>query len=66
MIGMPSEMFTAEYTRSTTANAMMNAHEPPNRATASATRSGKVASSSIKSFGFRIARLRASSCVACI
>src|SRR3569833_884932 len=50
----------AEYTARTTANAMINVHEPPKEATPSAIRSPSVSASSITSFGLRAARRRTS------
>ena len=55
-------MFTAVYAVSTTPNAMMNVHDPPNEATASAMRSPAVSFSSMTSLGFRAARSRTSWC----
>ena len=43
---------------------MMNVHDPPNPATASAMRSPMVAFSSMISLGFRAVRVRTSCCVA--
>ena len=57
-----SRTLMAEYTTSTTPNQMMNLHEPPKRATASAMRSPKVDFSSISSLGLRWARSWMSRC----
>ena len=53
-----STTLTATQAASTTPNAMMNDHEPPNRATASAMLSPRVNWSAITSLGLRAARIR--------